>query len=135
MSTFDEREELQRLRRELLVAAVEEHRLHQVANREREAEHRWKGRADLARTHQHESLAAEALARSDLHRQRADQLGIGMPEGVHRDARTEVQVSLAILGEKVRALAADEGDIRPIVGGKQSREHEKQSPYSVGIVK
>ena len=55
--------------------------------------------------------------------QRRHQPGIGMAEGVDGDARPEIQVSLAILGEKVGALATDEGDIRPVIGGKQSREH------------
>ena len=37
---------------------------------------------------------------------------------------TEIQISLAILGEEVGTLAADEGDIRPVIGGKQSRKHD-----------
>ena len=50
-----------------------------------------------------------------------------MAEGVDRDARAEIQISLAILGEKVGALATDEGDIRPVIGGKQSRETREHS--------
>ena len=46
-----------------------------------------------------------------------------MAEGVDGNARPEIQVSLAILGEKVGTLATDEGDIRPVIGGKQSRKH------------
>ena len=60
--------------------------------------------------------------------QRRHQPGIGMAEGVDRDARPEIQVSLAILGEKVGTLAADEGDIRPVIGGKQSGKHG-ESPF------
>ncbi len=67
-----------------------------------------------------------------LRRQRGHQPGIGVAEGVDGDARSEVQVSLAILGEKVRALATDEGDIRPVIGGKQSREHGTQLLFFAG---
>ena len=55
--------------------------------------------------------------------QRRHQPGMGMAEGVDRDAGAEIQISLAILGEKVGALATDEGDIRPVIGGKQSGKH------------
>jgi len=57
-----------------------------------------------------------------------------MAEGVDRDPGPEVQISLAILGEEVGTLATDEGDIRPVIGGKQSREHGR-SPVGDGIVK
>jgi hypothetical protein len=43
---------------------------------------------------------------------------MGMAKGIHRHARPEVEISLPILGEKVRALATDECDIRPVIGGK-----------------
>ena len=47
-----------------------------------------------------------------------------MAEGVDRDAGAEIQISLAILGEKVGTLAADECDIRPIIGWQQRRKHD-----------
>ena len=66
--------------------------------------------------------------------ERLQQPGMGMTESVDRDSRPEIQVSLAILGEKVRALATDEGDIRPVIGGKQSREHETDSFFVGGVL-
>src|ERR1700676_3060197 len=61
--------------------------------------------------------------------ERLQQPGIGMTKGVDGNSCPEVQVSLAILSEKVRTLATDEGDIRPVIGGKQSREHDKNSSF------
>ena len=58
--------------------------------------------------------------------------GIGVTEGVDGNAGTEIQVSLAILGEKVGTLATDEGDIRPVIGGKQCREHGQISSFEGG---
>jgi hypothetical protein len=51
--------------------------------------------------------------------ERRDQLGVRMTEGVDRDARPEIEISLPILGEKVRPFAPDECDIRPIVRWQQ----------------
>ena len=57
--------------------------------------------------------------------QRRHQLRIGVAKGIDRDAGAEIQISPPILGEKVGAFAPDERDIRPVVGGKQSRKHGK----------
>lgn len=61
------REEQARLRAELLAAAADEHRLHQLAARERQDESRWRLRADFARVRSLADLAAEAEARADRH--------------------------------------------------------------------
>jgi hypothetical protein len=56
-----------------------------------------------------------------------------MTEGVDGDSRSEIQISLAILSEEVGALATDEGDIRPVIGGKQSREHWSHSSFLAAV--
>src|SRR6185312_8773620 len=55
--------------------------------------------------------------------ERRHQLGVVIAEGVDRDARPEIQISPPILGEKERSFAADECDIRPVIGGEQCGEH------------
>ena len=64
--------------------------------------------------------------------ERLEQPGMGVTKGVDGDSRSEIQISLAILGEKVGTLATDEGDIRPVIGGKQSREHERSPTFLIG---
>src|SRR5262249_1167332 len=54
-----------------------------------------------------------------LFRQRGNQLGMGMPEGVDRYSCAKVEISLPILGEKVRTFAPNERNVRPIVGWQQ----------------
>jgi hypothetical protein len=55
--------------------------------------------------------------------QRRHQLGIGVTEGIDGDARPEIEIALAVLGEQPGPLAANEGDIRPFIGGKHGGKH------------
>ena len=57
--------------------------------------------------------------------QRRHQSGIGVTEGVHRNAGPEVQITSPVLGEKVATFAPDERDIRPLVGRQYDRKHSK----------
>ena len=59
--------------------------------------------------------------------QRLDQMRMRMAEARHRDAGAEIEIGLALFGEKAHALAALEGDGRAIIGGQDRRDHRASS--------
>ena len=55
--------------------------------------------------------------------QRRDEMRMGVAQRVDRDADAEIEISLALLGVKTRALAPREGKLAAGVGRKEGR-HE-----------
>ncbi len=53
--------------------------------------------------------------------QRRDQVRMAMAQGIHRDARGEVEIAIAIGGDQPRALTAFEAEIDPGEDGEQMR--------------
>jgi hypothetical protein len=56
-------------------------------------------------------------------RQSRHQIRVRMSQRIDRDTGAEIQISRAILGEKVSTFAPDECDIRPIIGWQHSWKH------------
>ena len=46
-------------------------------------------------------------------------------EAIDRPALHEIEIAPAVLVEQPGALAANKGDIRPVIGGKQCRKHDE----------
>jgi len=59
--------------------------------------------------------------------QRRDQMGMGVSERIDGNARGKIQISATVLGEEVRALAANERKVRPTIGWQQIRK-QSSSP-------
>jgi phage shock protein A len=76
VSSWERELERRELRERLARAAAEEHRLHQRGASERQAERRWRDRAELAAGRELAALALEALERADEHARRASNLEV-----------------------------------------------------------
>ncbi len=54
---------------------------------------------------------------------RGDEFGIGVAQRIDRDARTEIEISLAILREEIGPFAPHERNVRTGIGWQQRRKH------------
>jgi len=59
--------------------------------------------------------------------QRGNESGMGVAQRIDGDAGSEIEISLAILGEDIGSFAPDECDIRPTIGWQQRRKHGSSS--------